>query len=135
MLSALESFRLFVVDAIGAGARALKAGAIGLGKNVVSLDARAESACAWNWLALLLALRSIFLSEEHLGSGIHALRSRSTDWRRLLVVVEGFGICLEVLLLHERVGLLLRCSEEVVNGGSRNRLKALKALQVRFEFI
>ena len=120
LLGAAKGLGLLLVDARAGCAGALQAGTVGLCKDVVSLDARTESARAWDRLALLLALDFVFLSEEDLRCLVEALRSRATLGGNLFVVIESVGSLLEGLVADQRVTLFGLHSVELVELGGRN---------------
>ena len=121
LLRATKGLGLLLVDALARCTGALQAGTVGLCKDVVSLDARTESARAWDRLALLLASHGLFLSEEDLRCLVEALRSRATLGGNLFVVIESVGSLLEGLVADQRVTLVGGVhSIELVKFGGRN---------------
>ena len=71
LLSALQGFRLLVVDSRVAHVGAFERCTVSLSENVVGLNTTAESACSRDGLALLLALHTVLNTVEDRGSLFH----------------------------------------------------------------
>lgn len=88
----------------------------GAGKDCIGLNARLESACAWDCLALLLALHSLLVAPEDVLGGGHRLLCWASVNDRLTVVEESSTVGLEVRSLDDFVAIGGVHTEELANG-------------------
>ena len=88
----------------------------GAGKDCIGLNARLESACAWDCLTLLLALHFLLVAPEDVRGGGHRLLCWASVNDGLTVVEESSTVGLEVRSLDDFVGIGGVHTEELVNG-------------------
>ena len=102
-LCVLQRICLFIVNTANTVFGKVRTCLEGASKDCIGLNARLESACAWDCLALLLALYSLLVApEDVLGSG-HRLLCWTSVNDRLTVVEESSTVGLEVCSLDDFV--------------------------------